>query len=251
MKLSTIIIDDEIDAIEAIENILEIDNQEITIAAKTNNPVEALGLILKHKPDFIFLDIEMPGMNGFELLESLPEINFEVIFVTAYNEYAIEAIKKNAIDYILKPVTISEVGYAIEKVCKKISQKNNPNDNYIKLIEELKSNQTKKIKIPTANGYEFLCVDDVIRLEASGSYTVAFLSTGEQIVISKSIKEMEIIFEKYDFFRSHRSHLVNLNHIKRFITENDGEIIMSDSSKIPLSRRKKNDFTEALNQIFK
>jgi two-component system, LytTR family, response regulator len=250
MGLRVIIIDDEIDAIEAIEKIIETKAKEIEIVAKTDNPHKALQLILMHQPDLVFLDIEMPGMNGFELLSNLPKIDFEIVFVTAYENYAIKAIKENAIDYILKPINIAEVLNAIEKVRLKIKSLQNNSFQYEMLIGQLKKAQLKRIQIPTTNGYEFIHSDNIVRLEASGAYTYAFFIDSSKIIISKSIKEIEPSLKNMDFFRAHRSHIINLLHVKRFLTENDGEIIMVDDSRIPLSRRKRKDFIDIINQTY-
>ncbi len=246
MKLRTVIIDDEADALEAIENILINDCADIEVAAKVNDPAKALEVIDRESPDFIFLDIEMPGMNGFELLDSVEDADFDVIFVTAYDEYAIQAIKKNALDYILKPVTIGEIQEAISKVRNNIPNRVEKKKNYKDLFKDLSNTGANKVKISTVNGFELISVNDIVRIEASGSYTVVIMNNGEQIVTSKLIKEMEKILLDYNFFRSHRSHLINIRQVKRFITENDGEIIMVDNSRIPLSRRRRNEFIEAV-----
>jgi two-component system LytT family response regulator len=246
MKLRTIIIDDEADALDAIENILVNDCVDIEVVAKVDDPVKALEIIDNESPDFIFLDIEMPGMNGFELLENVDNIDFDVIFATAYDEYALQAIKKNALDYILKPVTIDDIQAAIKKVRINRTDKIDNKDRFRDLFKDLSTVTDNKVKIATVNGFELICVHDIIRVEASGSYTVVLMKDGEQIVTSKLIKEMEKILLDYDFFRSHRSHLINIRQVKRFITENDGEIIMVDNSRIPLSRRRRNEFIEAI-----
>lgn len=249
MQLRTIIIDNELDAIEAIENILINDCTDIEIIAKINDPRKAIDVIKQEKPDFIFLDIEMPRMNGFEMLGELKDINFEIVFVTAYNDYAIEAIKANALDYILKPVDIEELKLSISKVREKRELNLSKTNNYQNIFENINKSALRKVKITTANGFEIVDTKDVIRIEASGSYSVIILRTGEQIVVSKSIKDMDETFISFGFFRSHRSHIINMIYVKRFITENDGEIIMEDNSRVPLSRRRRTDFNQALDSV--
>ncbi|MFA8450968.1 MAG: LytR/AlgR family response regulator transcription factor [Bacteroidales bacterium] len=246
-KLRTIIIDDEISATEAIENILIHDCKNVEIIAKCNSPIDAIDIIKTEKPDFIFLDIEMPEKNGFELLKSFKAIDFYVIFVTAYDEYAIHAIKNNALDYILKPIDIDEIKTAVEKVHKNI--KESKNIDYQNLLNTITHNKPHRIKIATSNGFEILNTEEIIHIEACGSYTVICLKNGEQVVVSKSIKEINDLLLPYGFYRSHRSHIINLNHIRRFTTENDGEVVMNDNSHIPLSRRKRSDFIALLDKI--
>jgi len=241
MKLGIIIIDDEADAIEALEGIIEMNTKEYRILAKTNNSMEGLGLILKHKPDLVFLDIEMPGMNGFELLESIQEINFEIIFATAYEHYAIKAIKSNAIDYILKPFSVHEVLNALAKVKNKIKALETNTNKYKNLLIDLNAPSKNRITIPTIRGFEIIELDDLIYLEADGSYTTAYFSLSEKLVISKAIKSIEPLLDKKTFFRTHRSYIVNNMYIKRFDRENN-KIILKNKEQIPLSRRRYDDF---------
>ena len=243
--LRTIIIDDELNATNAIENILVHDCNNVEVIAKCNDPLKAVEIIKSKKPDFIFLDIEMPEMNGFELLQALGSIDFEIIFLTAYDEYAITAIKNNALDYILKPITIDEIKAGVNKVRENI--KKTRITNYQNLIKS--ANTQHKIKIPTSSGFEILNPKDVIHVEACGAYAIICLQSGEQLVVSKSIKEIGDLLLPHGFFRSHRSHIINMNHIRRFTTENDGEVIMNDNSRIPLSRRKRNDFMALLDEF--
>ncbi len=218
---------------------------ECEVVAKTTNPVEGVSLINQYNPDVVFLDIEMPDLNGFQLLESLSNINFEVVFVTAYGQYAIEAIKKNAFDYILKPVSIPEVMNALGKVKEKLRNQQVFSTDYYKLIKDLNPNHVQRNKIPTLKGFEFINIDDLIHLEADGSYTSAFLKNNGKILISKPIKEIESLLNPTSFFRSHRSHIVNIAYIQSFSKENY-EIAMVDNSKIPLSRRRYDAFNSIL-----
>lgn len=248
MKLRIIIIDDEVDAIEAIESIIGINNQDYEIIAKTTDPVKGLGLILQHKPDLVFLDIEMPGMNGFQLLESIPVIDFEVIFATAYEHYAIRAIKANALDYILKPVSIPEVLNAIDKVQKKKQNTIGNSENYNNLLTEIISRKNSQIKIPTLKGFEFIETDELIYLEADGSYTTAYFKNTDKLVISKPIKQIEPLLKSDSFFRVHRSYIVNTVYIRRFDRKKYSLIMINDSV-VPISRRRYNDFMDFLEKM--
>lgn len=248
MELSVIIIDDEADAIEAIENIIDINNKDYKIIGKTTDPVKGLGLILQLKPDVVFLDIEMPGMNGFQLLESIPAIGFEVIFVTAYEHYAIRAIKANALDYVLKPVSIPEILNALEKVKQKKKDSENHSENYKKLLSEINIRNKTRIKIPTVKGVEFIDTSDLVYLEADGSYTTAYFKNSDKLIISKPIKQIEPLLNLNTFFRIHRSYIINTSHIRR-LERDSFTIIMNNNTVIPLSRRRYNDFMNFLDQV--
>jgi len=245
MKLKIIIIDDEADAIDVLESIIEINKSDYEIVAKTTNPVEGIGLILQHKPDVVFLDIEMPELNGFQILESIPSIDFEVIFATAYENYAIKAIKENALDYILKPATIPEVLEALEKAKTKIQNKDN--SDYRSIIESLNNNHSSKIKIPTSTGFELISIDELVSLEADGSYTIAHFINSDKLIISKPLKQLEPLLDAKRFFRVHRSFIVNTEHIRRFNRERYS-LVMINGSNIPISRRRYDAFMEFLKE---
>ncbi|MFO8021974.1 MAG: LytTR family DNA-binding domain-containing protein [Perlabentimonas sp.] len=246
MKISIIIIDDEKDAVEAIENSLKLCDINLEIIATTTNPLEGVGLILKHKPDVVFLDIEMPQLSGFELLDSIPEINFEIIFATAYEHYAIQAIKNNAADYILKPVSITDIKESLNKVTQRISNKEVPGVNYKKLVTEVNSNDNRKLKINSCSGFELVNIYNIISVEAQGVYSVINSKNREQILITKPLKEIEALIGSKEFFRSHRSFLINLHHVKKYDSEKN-LIVMSDNSLIHLARRRKEEFKKLLN----
>ncbi len=245
MKLKVIIIDDEPDAIDALESIININELEYELVAKTTNPLDAIGLIKEHEPDVVFLDIEMPQLNGFQLLESLSEINFEVIFVTAYENYAIKAIKENAIDYILKPVNIPEVLGALEKVRKKRLKEHKTKSNYNKLLKDIDTHRFNKLRIATSNGFELIDVDDLISLEADGSYTTAVFKNRDNLIISKSIRHVESLLDTNLFFRVHRTFIVNITHVIRFDRDNYS-LTMCNNQVIPVSTRRYNTFVTFL-----
>jgi len=247
MNLKVILIDDEPDAIDVIESIIVDKKEDYKIVAKTTNPIEGIGLILKHKPDVVFLDIEMPEMNGFQLLESIPNIDFEVIFATAYENYAIKAIKENALDYILKPATIPEVLSALEKAKSKRQQEKVDLSKYTEFLDDIKTNRFQRIKIPTSNGFELIESDDLIFIDADGAYTTAHFKDNEELIISKPIKQIESLLNSENFFRIHRSYIVNKNHIKRFARDKYA-LIMIDDSVIPISRRRYDAFMDFIDK---
>lgn len=247
--MKVLIVDDEHDAIEAIKNTIALSGYTHNVVATATNPLEAIGLILKHNPDLVFLDIEMPEMNGFEVLESIPKINFEVVFVTAYDQYAIQAIKNNAADYILKPVSVSDVRVALERVGNRFKNGKESPVNFNTLLHDAKFKGAEKIKISTSAGFELINLSELISLEAQGAYSYGRIVGGKSIMITKPLKEMERQLNKGLFFRTHRSFLINLDHIKRFESENN-TIVLSDNISIPLSRRRMEKFKEKLNCLF-
>ncbi len=248
-----IIVDDEPDAVEALKNIINRLDGNHTICSSSNNPHEAVGLILQHKPDVVFLDIEMPEMTGFELLETLPAIDFEIIFATAFEHYALQAIKNNAIDYIVKPISVKDVSYALDKAADKAADKikEAPSNSkkYTQLLQDLEKNNHDRIKINTTNGWEFILLDDLIRIEADGVYTKAIIQNSDPLIIAKPIKKMEEELGENFFFRTHRSHLINVKQIIRFDSSKNS-IIMSDNSKVPLARRRNKAFNDLLKKFY-
>jgi len=248
MKLKVIIIDDEIDAVNLLESIIGSKTNEYDIVGKTTNPLEGIELIIKKKPDVVFLDIEMPQMNGFQLLQITSELKFEVIFATAYESYALKAIKENALDYILKPITPEEVFGALEKAKQHLANKNNKADKYKELIDKINLSATRRIKFPTINGFELIEINNLMYLEAAGTYTLAYLSNGEKIVLSKSIKLIEDIVNSNLFFRAHRTYLINISFVKRF-DRDLYSITLTNEIEIPLSRRRYDSFIKAMKLI--
>jgi two-component system LytT family response regulator len=241
--LKTIIVDDERDAVEFISSIIGEYCPSLEISGKAYNVNEGVTIIREKKPDLVFLDVEMPNGTGFDLLGQFPEKDFDVVFITAFNHYAIKAIKFSAVDYILKPININEFIEAVVRVTNKRKEKPyKPNESLKVLMENLKSSVPSRLAIPTADGMEYLNPREIIRIEADRSYSWFFLSTNRKILVSKHLKEFqELLGDRY-FFRSHNSHLINLKFVKKFIRKEGGYIEMSDGSLIPVSRNKKELF---------
>lgn len=248
MKAGILIIDDEQNAIEAIESIVELNSTDFEVLAKTTNPHEAIGLILHHQPDIVFLDIEMPGLTGFELLNRLPENSFEVIFVTAYEQYAIQAIKNNALDYILKPVAVSEVNEALEKVKKKLTSGHSAVINYKRLIHEMNSSKNDRIRITTQSGFNMIDLNQILYLKANGVYTNIKMQDGNEFIVTRPLLEMLNQLNCKRFCRTHRSFIVNLKQVLRY-DSNKNNIILSDASVVPLARRRKGEFLKLIERL--
>ena len=244
--ITAIIIDDEAKGRLALREKLTAYCTLVTVLAEAGNGQEALLLIQHHKPQLIFLDIEMPRMNGFEMLNMLPEKNFHVIFTTAYDQYAIKAIKYAAFDYLLKPIDIEELKTAVEKIEQK---KAHDTESQIELLQQNMQHpkkQLNKLAIPTLDGLLFFDINEIIQLEANSNYTIIHFLGKPKITASKTLKEFEELLPENIFFRTHHSHLINLNYIKRYIKGDGGQIELQNGNYVDVSRRKKEEFLKAI-----
>jgi two-component system LytT family response regulator len=242
-KLKTIIVDDEQDAVNFINSIIGEYCPSLQVVGKANNVLQGVELIRENEPDLLFLDVEMPNGTGFDLLEQFPEKDFDVVFITAFNHYAINAIKFSAVDYILKPININEFIEAVNKVVKKRSERRTPGNEGLKiLMENIRSSLPSRLAIPTTDGMEYLNPKDIIRIEADRSYSWFFLTGDRKILVSKHLKEyQELLGDRY-FFRLHNSHLINLKFVKKYIRKEGGYIEMADGALLPISRNRKDLF---------
>ncbi len=242
---NAIIIDDEPKLREVLN--IKISNYcpEIKIVALASNVEEAYHLIHQHKPDLIFLDISMPGGSGFELLHRFEQIDFEIIFVTGFEEYALEALKLSAVDYLLKPVNSESLITAIEK-----AKNNIHNGMILKRYEVLKHNSDSsnsddmKISVPGVNSFDFVKISDIIRCEGWQKYTRIYTEKGECIVSSYNIGIYKKNLEKHGFFSTHKSHLINISKIKKYLKE--GILILLDGAEVPVARRRKDVFIQTV-----
>ncbi|MCX6334032.1 MAG: LytTR family DNA-binding domain-containing protein [Bacteroidia bacterium] len=242
-KLKTVIVDDEPNAVDFIYSVIGDHCPELEVVGKAYNVTEGVKKIEEEKPDLVFLDVEMPNGTGFDLLAHFPEKEFDVVFITAFNHYAIKAIKFSAIDYILKPLNITEFIEAVKKVLLKRSNSSfQGNDNFKVLMENLKSPIPSRLAIPTADGMEYLNPKEIIRIEADRSYSWFFLTGNRKILVSKNLKEFQDLLSDRYFFRAHNSHLINLKYVRKFVRKEGGYIEMQDGEQIPISRNKKDLF---------
>lgn len=202
------------------------------------------------KPDLVFLDVQLHGLTGFDLLERLPEINFEVIFTTAYDNYAIKAIKFSAIDYLLKPVDPGDLLQAIARL-QKILQQHDLSEKFDTLFHNLKSANvaSRKITVPTSKGLMFLPVNDIIRCEADVNYTTIYLKDKQRLMVAKTLKEFDDLLADHQFFRIHNSHLINLDHIKSYHKGKGGYVTMTDNTSLEVSTRRKDLFMKRIEDI--
>ncbi len=247
--IKTLIVEDEQKSREMLAAIIQKNCPEIEIIGLAKNVKEGVELIKSHHPELVFLDISMPDGSGFDMLEQVAGYKFELIFATASDQHAVRAIKFSACDYLLKPIDIEELKLAVDKVVSK--KKTTPNmENLQFLIQHLKraDENFQKITLPTGNAYEIVNIKDIIRCEADGSYTNFYLADKRKLMISVGLKHYEELLPEMDFIRVHHHHLINMHHVVRFLKEDGGYAVMSDGSKIEISRRKKEAFMEKLNK---
>jgi len=236
--LKAIIVDDEPYCCETIATLLE-DNPEVKIVSTCHNAADALNAIKKNSPDLVFLDVEMPKMNGFEMLEQLPSVNFEIIFTTSYDQYALKAIRFSAIDYLLKPVDSEELQKAVQKV---IQRTEKPITRQLEiLMQKLHQPSTpiNRIALPTMEGLQMISLDSIISCESDNNYTILQLKENKKLVISRTLKEIEELLEEHSFIRVHRCYLANLNEVEKYVKGEGGYLVMSNGSTVDVSQSRK------------
>jgi two-component system, LytTR family, response regulator len=242
-RLTAIIVEDEELSRETLRNYLIKYCPKITVVAEAANIIEGKSAIEKHNPNVVFLDVEMPFGNAFDLLEQIENITFETIFVTAFSNYAIRALNLSASYYLLKPVDIDELVKAVDKIELSISKINELNHTKI-LIDNIKieNKQLQKIVLPLIDGFEVVQVNQIIRCEAYDNLTTLFLTDKRKLVICRTLKHFEGILSDFDFIRVHKSHLVNFQHIKQYKKGKVGQIVMSDGAYVDVSPNRKDEF---------
>jgi two-component system LytT family response regulator len=247
--LTTLIVDDEPDAVNFIRSIIEEYCPKLLIVGTAGNALEGAEAIREKNPELLFLDVEMPHGSGFDLLMQFPEKKFDVIFITAFNHYAIQAIKFSAVDYILKPINITEFIQSVDKVFEKRNENIDRNARYKTLLENLRKSPPTRLAIPTSDGMEFLNTEEIIRIEADRSYCWFFLMDKRKILVSKNLKEFQELLNNRNFFRPHNSHLINLEHVKKYIRHEGNSVIMADGSQIPISRNNRDLFLSMMGKL--
>jgi two-component system LytT family response regulator len=245
--IRTILVDDEIDSIRVLRRLLENYCPQVSIVGTAGGVETALPLIRETRPDLVLLDIEMAQGNAFDLLNQLQPIDFKVIFVTAFDNYAVRAFKYSAVDYLLKPVDIDDLRAAISRVEKKPDE-----HTVVQQMKMLLDNvgalnlPQQKMAIPTITGLIFITVQDIIRFEAKGNYTSIYLSKGESIMATRTIKDYEDILPETIFCRIHNSHIINLSRIKKYQKGRGGSVEMEDGSTIEVASRRRDEFLRRL-----
>lgn len=244
--IRAIIIDDEHYCVEVLSTLLKKYCPEVTVSATCSSGEEGLKAIHEYQPDLVFLDVEMPRMNGFQLLESLPEINFDLVFTTSYDQYAIKAIRFSALDYLLKPIDREELQKAVNKAGKR--QSGSINQQLQLLLQKINQPATRvnKVAMPTMEGLQMINVADIISCASDSNYTILHLKDKQKLVVSRTLKEIEEILEEHSFVRVHHSYMVNLNEVTKYIRGEGGYLVMSDGSHIDVSRSRKDSVVKRL-----
>jgi two-component system LytT family response regulator len=249
-KYKTIIIDDEPHAIEVLQILLEKNCKQVEVAGTATKSIEGISLIDHLIPDLVFLDIEMPRMNGFQLLDELHDLHFHLIFTTAYDQYAVKAFRYSALDYLMKPIVAKELIEAINK----LPEKSHIEKDHLKVTEEnlhtIKSHSIpERIVLPHAKGYTFLKIDEIIYCEAMSSYTKLIIEGKPPLVISKGLGDIEELLKDASFFRAHRQYLINTKKIQELIREDGGCLLLTNGVKIPLARNRKEEFLALIGRV--
>ena len=235
--MRAIIVDDEVSNQENLHQLLKNYAADVQVVAVAGDVNEAAAAIKTHRPELVFLDIQLHAQSGFDLLKQLDETDFAVIFVTAYDQYGIQAVKFAALDYLLKPIDIDELTTALAKARKSIQQ-NKKQERLDHLLEYLKDEKqvSPRIALPMFGETRYVNIYDIVRCAADNTYTRFFLTNGEQVLVSKTLKEYADMLERYGFLRTHQTHLVNIAYIKSWIREDGGSLLLNDNSKIPISK---------------
>ncbi len=238
--IKAIIIEDEVHSLDTLSILIGDYCPEVKLVEKCSSGKQGIIAVEQHKPELVFLDIEMPLMNGFEFLEQFPKISFSVIFTTSYDKYAIKAIKVSALDYLLKPINAKELISAVKKVQ---MQKHSPvTEQYEMLLNEIKNRNGgfNKIAIPTIEGFELIRIDQIMHCEADDNYTYIYLKNKTNIIACRTLKEIQEQLENFSsFLRVHHSYLVNMNEVAKYVKGDGGYLIMNDGYKVNVSRSHK------------
>jgi two-component system, LytTR family, response regulator len=246
--IKVMLVDDELNSLENLYHKLTEFCPDVEVVAQTQKPEEAIDMLQKHKPDLLFLDIEMPKMNGFRMLQELGSYDFEIIFTTAYNHYAIDAIRISAFDYLTKPIAIKDLQDAVERfVINRLGRTKEKLD-ILKTAITASKNQKEKIAIATGDGLEMVEIETIVNLESNSNYTKIHYTNGKHTLVSKTLGDFESILMPYNFFRIHHSYLININHVKKYIKGEGGQVLLSNGVALDVSRRKKEEFLKILIQ---
>lgn len=243
--LTAIIIDDEKHARQGLAALLDLYCPQVLVLGDADHVDQGISLIREHKPDVVFLDIQIGEENGFQLLDKLPIINFQLIFTTAYSEFAIKAFRYHAIDYLLKPIEPQQLMAAIDKSTQALDSRT-LQDQITALQRYLQFGQQEKMIVPTMDGYHFIKIPSIVHIEGSGNYSTFYLDNGESLMASKHLKFYEEILPVDMFFRVHQSHLVNIRYIKKISTAEGLQVELEEGSLLPLARRRKDDLMNLL-----
>ena len=249
--IKAVIIDDEFDSIDTLRWKLENYCPQVRIENTFKDPTQGLAYLEKQAIDLLFLDIQMPKLNGFDILQAFPEIPFDVIFTTAYDDFGIQAIKFSALDYLLKPVQVNELQLAIEKHLKKRVPRYIDREQIQMLFNNLQLEQNGQpglIALNTKESIEFVKPEEIILCASDSNYTVIHFQDGRKKLIARTLKEFDFMLSKYYFYRPHHSYLVNLREVKEYVKQDGGYLVMRNQMKVPVSKSKREEFLRILSQ---
>ncbi len=242
--LKTILLDDEPNSLNLLSHLLQKHcSAEVEVIGGYEDPVIGLQAILDYQPDLVILDIEMPKLNGFEVLERCQPVPFKVIFTTAYNQYAVRAFKFSALDYLLKPLIVADLVAAVQKAASNNQLIEPQQMDVLQQFDPIRAGLPNKMVISTTEGLQFVNITDIVHCDSDGPYTHVYMTDGEKALMSKTLRDVEEMLDYDFFFRIHHSHLINLQHIKKFIRSED-EVLMSNGKNIPVARSRKSEFLE-------
>jgi two-component system LytT family response regulator len=250
--MKALLIDDELSNLENLQQLLQVYTTDVQVCATAGNIEDAIKAIEQYRPQLVFLDIQLHQQSGFDLLKQLSRIDFEVIFVTAYDQYGIQAVKFSALDYLLKPIDTDELKAAVDKARKAIDLKQN-NERIAYMLTYLKDGNKSqpRIALPLFGETRYVDIKDIVRCEADNTYTRFVLSSGEQVLVSKTLKEYADMLINYGFLRAHQSHLVNIAFIKSLLREDGGTLLLTNNTKIPVSKLNRDRVKERILAEFK
>jgi two-component system LytT family response regulator len=251
--MKAILVDDEPDGIRTLKKLLELNCPEVEIAATCSNATDARSKLEEMKPDVLFLDIRMPGKSGLDMLTEISTKDFEVIFVTAHNEYMLQALQFSAVDYLMKPVDEDRLVEAVERVKKRLKHEKSPGqaETLLHNINKAGLPQEMRLCLPTQKGFTIVKLEEIVYCEAQRSYTIFRLTNTKTIIISKPLFDYERILADTSFLRIHKSFLINLLHVKEYMRGEGGTVVMSNGMEIDVSRRKKELFLASVKEFFK
>ncbi len=250
MKVKAVIIEDEFNARQALQHMIAIYCPDIELIGEAEDVESGAALLTGTKPELVFLDIHMPDGTGFELLRRIKKPDFKIIFVTAYDQYALQAIKLSAVDYILKPVNPKELQAAVAKVGQMIEREGHEEKKLITAEENFnRPDQSKKIILNTSTNLYVVRLENIVQLLADENYTKVYTTDGQMIMVSRTLKEFDDLLSPIGFCRTHNSHLINLEHVKHFEKGLGGGVIMSNDANVPVSSRRKDYFLQRLSSV--
>ena len=248
-NITAVIIDDDAFCSFQLQDVITKKVPGIDIVAVCSNAEEGLVKIQQLAPQLVFLDVEMPGMNGFDMLKKLPSINFEIIFTTAHEHYAIRAIRFSAIDYLLKPIDATSLQEALGRVIEKRAKHVHLSQRELEIVNHPSGKQLDNLAVPTMEGLLFLSLQDIVSCESDDKYTTIFLADKKKVVASRTLGDFEDLLSKHGFFRIHKSYLINLKHLKKDLRGEGGQVVMSNGTTLDVSRRKKEELMELVSQF--